>query len=47
MPTVVENAIKNSIKTTLGNTPGTLVHFGDGLKVIVNIFGDVVTVIPQ
>ena len=47
MPSVVENAINNSIKTIHGNTVGTFVHFGDGLKVIVNIFGDVVTVIPQ
>ena len=47
MPSAVEDAIKNSLKITPGNTPGTFVRFGDGLKVIINNSGDVITVIPQ
>jgi RHS repeat-associated protein len=47
VPSVVENAINNPITVIPGNTPGTIVYFGEGVKVITNLNGDVVTVIPQ
>jgi hypothetical protein len=46
-PSMVEEVINNSIKSIAGNTPNTIVHYGSGLKVVVNLFGDVITVIPQ
>jgi hypothetical protein len=45
-PTGAENAIQNGARSP-GNQPGTFQHLYEGLKVIVNEAGDVVTVIPR
>ena len=41
-----EDAIKNG-KSFPGNEPDTTVFFLDKVKVVVNSFGDVVSVVPQ
>ncbi|MEZ2661763.1 hypothetical protein ACBP89_27960, partial [Aneurinibacillus aneurinilyticus] len=43
-PMVVENVIK-SVKPTPGKNPGTLDYIGNGVKVVTNKNGDVITVI--
>lgn len=43
---VIEDAIQNTARVA-GNTAGTFVHETVDVKVIVNSFGDVVTVIPK
>lgn len=45
-PTVVEDAIANGIPAA-GNTPGTMTYAvpANGIKVVVNSVGDVVTVL--
>ena len=45
-PTVVENAIQNGARSP-GNRPGTYQHSSDGVRVITNSSGDVVTVVTQ
>lgn len=45
-PMVVEDAIKNGIKS-VGNSPGTWVYETIDVKIIVNVNGDVITVIPK
>jgi RHS repeat-associated protein len=47
MPSVVEDVIKNPLKIELGNKPNTWKYIGDGLNVIINQAGKVITVIPQ
>ncbi|WP_320018251.1 RHS repeat-associated core domain-containing protein [Labilibaculum manganireducens] len=47
MPSVIEEAIKNPLRIVRGNKLNTWQFFGDGLKVIINQYGDVITVIPQ
>ena len=42
-PSVVENAIKNG-ERTLGNQPGTAVNVFEGVKVVANDNGGVITV---
>jgi hypothetical protein len=46
VPSVVEGAIANGARVA-GNRPGTWQYVVDGVKVIVNGAGDVVTVVPQ
>ena len=45
-PMVIEDAINNT-PAVVGNTIGTYVHETVDVKVIVNEFGDVITVIPK
>jgi RHS repeat-associated protein len=45
-PTVVENAIQNGVRTA-GNQPGTFQHVVEGVRVITNEAGGVITVIPR
>lgn len=45
-PSVVEDAITNGVKS-VGNKPGTWIYQTGDVKVIVNVNGDVVTVIPK
>jgi hypothetical protein len=45
-PTIVENAVQNGIRSA-GNQPGTFQHIADGVKVITNEAGGVITVIPR
>jgi len=46
VPTVVENTIQNGARSA-GNQPGTFQHVADGVKVITNETGGVITVIPR
>jgi hypothetical protein len=45
-PTVVENAIQSGVRS-VGNQPGTFQHVFEGVKVITNESGGVITVIPR
>jgi len=45
-PTIVENAIQNGVRTA-GNQPGTFQHVVEGVRVITNQAGSVITVIPR
>ena len=45
-PTIVENAIHRGVRTP-GNQPGTFQHVLDGVRVITNESGHVITVIPR
>lgn len=45
-PMVVEDAVQKAPKVA-GNRVGTFVHETSDIKVIVNTFGDVITVIPK
>ncbi|QED84431.1 hypothetical protein PSYTB_12485 [Pseudomonas amygdali pv. tabaci str. ATCC 11528] len=46
-PSAVEDAIQNG-KSSSGNTPGTTVHVGsNGVTVVTNSGGRVITVIPK
>ncbi|MDO4197090.1 MAG: RHS repeat-associated core domain-containing protein, partial [Prevotellaceae bacterium] len=47
VPSVVEDAINDPLKTYLGNTPNTTVYENINIKVIINQNGDVITVIPR
>lgn len=44
-PTAVIETVKNPSVVLPGNTPGTTVYIGNGLKVVTNLSGDIVTVI--
>jgi|GEM_PF-6642843 len=46
MPSVVENAIQNGVRTA-GSEPGTFQHVFEGVKVITNEGGRVITVSPR
>ena len=46
-PSTVLDVIKNPVIRAVGNTPGTKVFIRDNLKVITNLSGDVITVIPN
>jgi hypothetical protein len=45
-PTVVENAIQNGVRSA-GNKAGSFQYLFDGVRVIMNGAGDVVTVFPR
>jgi hypothetical protein len=46
MPSVVENAIQNGVRTA-GSEAGTFQHVFEGVRVITNEAGRVITVIPR
>ena len=46
-PGAVLDVIKNPLKTMQGKKPNTTVFLGDKLKVVLNKFGDVITVVTQ
>ena len=45
-PSVVEDAIRNGVRSR-GSSPGTWVHQTSDVKVITNMFGDVITVMHR
>jgi hypothetical protein len=45
-PSAVENAIENGVRS-LGNRPDAFEHVFEGVKVVTNKGGGVVTVIPK
>lgn len=46
-PSVVQDVINNPVRTTLGNTPGTTVSYGNGVKVVTSASKKVITVMPK
>jgi hypothetical protein len=45
-PSVVENAIQNEVRSA-GHQPGTFPHVFEGVRVITNESGGVITIIPR
>lgn len=45
-PSVVEGVIEHS-QAIQGKTPGTMEYHGPDLKIVTNLVGDVITVIPS